>query len=171
MLTLWRHIFFIKWIRTSEFIQGHIFIWKYYWEVAWSYKTFRSPVLITTLTYILMDNFCPCFLLIIAKSFDFIIKITIEILSLAMFHNIYFYFTKKKIVGTNDKIWQVVFFFYIPSYLRIYTFLQYWLFYLQEILDILVGKSYHRRIFKRAQSQNIACNNYKYSYLKINTFL
>ena len=51
MLTLLRGILFIKQRMTSEFIKGHI----------------KPNYLITTLTCVLMDNFCPCFLYFLLK--------------------------------------------------------------------------------------------------------
>ena len=41
--------------------EGHIRQLLYHGEVAWFWKTFRSSDLITTFTYIPLDNFCPWF--------------------------------------------------------------------------------------------------------------
>ena len=37
-----------------------------YWEVVRFFKTFQSFDQITTLTYVLMDSFCPCFLVFLS---------------------------------------------------------------------------------------------------------
>ena len=89
MLTLRRHIFYIKWSVTSMVTQCHI-RWHFYsrinfffniflfvYAIDWlkqqmplnimknkerilGFLTFRLSDLLTTLTYVLKDNFCPC---------------------------------------------------------------------------------------------------------------
>ena len=50
------HNFVIKWIMILKVTWGYNY-------VVWFLKNFRSFDQITTLTYVLMDKFCPCFIL------------------------------------------------------------------------------------------------------------
>ena len=83
--TLWRHHFLIKWSMTLKVIQGDIrhlyvkiilahslmdrFWWKFIWihfyvmEKLFDSFTLRPSDLNTTLTFVLMDNFCSCLFL------------------------------------------------------------------------------------------------------------
>ena len=64
MLTLRRSKFFIIWRMTSKVIKGNIWLMKchfYVMEKFCDLFILRPSDLITTLTYVLMDNFCPCF--------------------------------------------------------------------------------------------------------------
>ena len=51
MLILWRHKVFIKWSMYSKAT-----------FVLFSYFCFRPSDLIITMTYVIIDNFCPCFI-------------------------------------------------------------------------------------------------------------
>jgi hypothetical protein len=105
MLTLWRHIFFIGFISTLC-----LFIFSLSLILRLSFFNLNLSsfgqlfVLVLTLTYILMDNFCPCFYRILCI-LSYMIKLTLSnwyilcfsnnIISKKRLNNNKIYFTKE----------------------------------------------------------------------------
>ena len=51
-------------IMRTHFFQKIIYDWKchfYIMEKVWDFITLRTSDIITILTFVVMDNFCPCF--------------------------------------------------------------------------------------------------------------